>query len=79
MTTYVIIKRSQRFVQGDERSRTNPGHGYPAHYEEISEFIEYSDHEEWKSDVEVLAKRGANFKAGSFEEVKPRITVEIDL
>jgi hypothetical protein len=30
---WVIIKNGQVYVPGDERSKTNPGHGYPAHTE----------------------------------------------
>jgi len=31
----VIFKTTTYHVEGDERSRTNPGHGYPAHDDKI--------------------------------------------
>lgn len=31
MDRYAIIQTERFDVPGDERSRTNPGHGYPAH------------------------------------------------
>lgn len=38
----VIIYKSQSvYIEGDERSRTNPGHGYPAHTETYSTFEHY--------------------------------------
>ncbi len=39
----VLINKSQTiYHEGDERSRTNPGHGYPAYSETINS-IEYYD------------------------------------
>jgi hypothetical protein len=32
----IIFKTTRYYVEGDERSRTNPGHGYPAHTDEIA-------------------------------------------
>lgn len=34
----LIFETSSTYVEGDERSRTNPGHGYPAHYETHNSF-----------------------------------------
>ncbi len=28
---FIIVVKGSYHVEGDERSRTNPGHGYPAH------------------------------------------------
>jgi hypothetical protein len=35
---YAIMKDDGVHIPGDERSRTNPGHGYPAH---TQDFIDY--------------------------------------
>ena len=40
----------QRWVPGDERSRTNPGHGYPEGYESYTDIIRFHAEEhlqEW--------------------------------
>ena len=29
--TYLLVEDASVHIPGDERSRTNPGHGYPAH------------------------------------------------
>lgn len=34
----LIFETTSTYVPGDERSRTAPGHGYPAHYETNSSF-----------------------------------------
>lgn len=38
---YAVIFKSQTTIPGDERSRTNPGHGYPEHTVEHNEFLEF--------------------------------------
>ena len=41
---YAIIVFNTRSIyhEGDERSRTNPGHGYPAYTEKVKEFEYFS-------------------------------------
>lgn len=40
---YAIIQFGSIYIPGDERSRTNPGHGYPASYETTIEMITFTD------------------------------------
>ena len=44
------------YVEGDERSRTNPGHGYPAHTDtfETNKITAYDNIDEWRADCELL-------------------------
>jgi hypothetical protein len=42
------------YIQGDERSRTNPGHGYPASNESVMDYVSYTDRAEWERDIESL-------------------------
>lgn len=72
----IIYKSDSVYIPGDERSRTNPGHGYPARTETIESFEHYvtEDKAEWESYVKALHFRNAgNFiffevqKLGSFE------------
>ena len=47
---YAALVKSSYHVPGDERSRTNPGHGYPAHdveYTNVVEFKNYQEMTEW--------------------------------
>lgn len=43
----IIYNTTSVYIEGDERSRTNPGHGYPAHTETYDSFehwvTEYKD------------------------------------
>lgn len=49
---WVIVKSQSVHIPGDERSRTNPGHGYPAsteHYVVVYEV--FTDEEAFKADL----------------------------
>jgi hypothetical protein len=50
-----IIEFGTIYHEGDERSRTNPGHGYPAYTETTSKYI-YYDHDERDKWVERIGK-----------------------
>ena len=45
---YAAIIESSYSVEGDERSKTNPGHGYPAHTVNYKEFKEFGSEDEMK-------------------------------
>lgn len=51
---YIVIEKHSVWVPGDERSRTHPGHGYPAHYEDTEYVTRCKDMRELESCV--LAK-----------------------
>jgi len=48
---YVIIEFGSVYIPGDERSRTNPGHGYPSHSESKIDFVKFSCREDWESEI----------------------------
>lgn len=50
----VIYKSESVYIEGDERSRTNPGHGYPARTETYESFEHYvtTDKTMWHSFIE---------------------------
>jgi hypothetical protein len=54
----VIIWRAE-YHEGDERSRTHPGHGYPAYTTEFQEFKPFEDENEFKKWVEFQEKSGS--------------------
>lgn len=53
---WAIITSSSFIIPGDERSRTNPGHGYSESTEDTITYEAYLDEEEFKS---ALVKRMA--------------------
>lgn len=71
----LVYSSSSVFIPGDERSRTNPGHGYPERYETYNSFEHYVSHdrEQWEALVKELFSEKKNFvffeveKLGSLE------------
>jgi hypothetical protein len=41
-----VVYEDSIFILGDERSRTNPGHGYPDSYESRSVYLPFKDQSE---------------------------------
>ncbi len=48
---WVIITNSSVTIPGDERSRTNPGHGYPERTERYITYEIYLTEEKWKQAI----------------------------
>jgi hypothetical protein len=48
---FAILTPKSVHVPGDERSRTNPGHGYPAHTEQSWEIEIFESEEKWKAEI----------------------------
>jgi len=48
---YVIVKIGSFFIPGDERSRTNPGHGYPERTEHYPEMRVTTDQVIWENGI----------------------------
>jgi hypothetical protein len=40
---YAVLVEASYHVEGDERSRTNPGHGYPAHTVDYISVVKFED------------------------------------
>jgi len=63
---WAIITTSSHYIPGDERSRTNPGHGYPASTVTSIEYQAFTDQAKWKNAVQ----RMSNSKPGGFVALK---------
>jgi hypothetical protein len=48
---FVILELGSISIPGDERSRTHPGHGYPAHTETTVKYIVFNSREAWETEI----------------------------
>ena len=64
--SYAILYPESITIPGDERSRTNPGHGYPEHSVDYWRIEMFASKEEWEAEISRLSKR----KSHSHEEFK---------
>jgi len=76
---YVILTGSSIHIPGDERSRTNPGHGYPASTEYHINYQIYDKKEDWEEQIRILTDRRESFKAGVMTPVKITTMVNVDI
>jgi hypothetical protein len=73
-----LVSRSVT-IPGDERSRTNPGHGYPEHTESYLELVEFKD----KAAMEAWVTRSTtgyskpSFRLIHYEELKYETTTTV--
>jgi len=54
---FAILRFKRTYIPGDERSRTHPGHGYPAHTETSVTYQVFVDEIEWRNEIEHLTLR----------------------
>lgn len=50
---WAVIRFGTVYIPGDERSRTNPGHGYQAEHMPISEYHSFDDFEKLREYVKL--------------------------
>jgi len=65
---FAIVTQDSVHIPGDERSRTHPGHGYPAETRYFSVYEAFTDRELWESRIRNLTRSQERFHA---MEVKP--------
>lgn len=77
---YAIIEFGQIYIEGDDRSKKNPGHGYPGGYESTVKYIAYTDINEWTA--EITRRQKDSFYKDKFVAIKStpaKITTEIQV
>ena len=77
----VIVEKNIHH-EGDERSRTHPGHGYPAHTETVNEFIEFKNEDEfrhWIEREESNRYSSKTYRAIAYQPLAIKKTVSFDI
>jgi len=80
---YAVIRKVSHHIPGDERSRTHPGHGYPAHTVTETVIQTFESKEEWEAWIirEEGRSRREEYTPIVYREasVKTTITVDTDI
>lgn len=74
---WAIIQIRSIHIPGDERSRTAPGHGYPAHTEQAVVYQAYTALADWEHEIERLTIRGEQFRAITADVAKVSVRVAV--
>lgn len=76
---WAIIQTTSVNIPGDERSRTNPGHGYPASTETFITYRAFNSEAEWANEIERLTlERSEPFRAIRVEVAKIAVRVAVE-
>jgi hypothetical protein len=78
---YALLHFSSVYIEGDERSRTNPGHGYPGGYENRVQYIAFETSSDAKEYIESLGNSydESKYKLIYVTPVKVTKTIQIDI
>ena len=60
---FAIVRERSVHIPGDDRSRTNPGHGYPASTETFTVYEAFLDRAAWERRITDLTSRREPFRA----------------
>lgn len=74
---YGVIYNVSIYHEGDERSRTHPGHGYPAHTENVETFKSFENEDLLKDWIR--RNKDKTYKVIKYEEVKVTLRLDVDL
>jgi hypothetical protein len=72
----LVYKQHSVYHEGDERSRTHPGHGYPAYTEVFTKAEHYvtENYGVWETEVKRLAEKKEQFVAFAVEHLAEIVT-----
>ena len=78
---FAIIEFSSIYVPGDERSITNPGHGYPGGTEQTINYIVFRTRELWEQSIvqRTLSKSSKPFVPVVARKAKVEVVTKIDV
>lgn len=76
---FAIVVFSSFWVEGDQRSRDYPGHGYPGHSENKAEYRAFLDRAEWEKEVDTYTEQKANFVAFTAKPAVVETVVKVNI
>ena len=74
-----IITNNAVSVPGDERSRTNPGHGYPGYTERSFNIEVYESLDLWEKEVAKLTLSKSSFQAVKINPAKITTNISVSV
>ena len=79
---YAAFIQDSYHVEGDERSRTNPGHGYPAHtvdYVKVEEFKDEAEMRRWVERQEKSTYSRSKYRIVKCIPMEVKTTVNVEV
>lgn len=80
---YLIVTKRTISFDGDERSRTNPGHGYGAYTKEVDVniYFQLTEKDKLIEEIKRLSSSNTKYKLFSIKPIEAKVstTVEVSL
>jgi hypothetical protein len=77
---FVILEFDSISIPGDERSRTHPGHGYPAHTETTVKYIVFNSREAWEAEIKSRTTDDSRYRRSNWAPlICRRAAVSVDV
>ena len=76
---FAVIEYTSVYIPGDERSRTNPGHGYPASTEYHVEYIVFESREAWEIYIKLKGNKRSEITPIHVTPAKVQTTVSVQV
>lgn len=76
---WAIVTYVSTYVEGDERSRTNPGHGYPAHTVQNTQYEAFATEVAWKQAIEKYEARTLPVPYSAMLVTPARVSTSVEI
>jgi hypothetical protein len=76
---YAIIESDSVYIEGDERSRTNPGHGYPGYTNYYTTYIVFYNKETWEAYIKTNDRKKFVAVCTYPAEIKTEVKVSVNI
>lgn len=78
-THFALIEQATVYHEGDERSRTHPGHGYPAYSENVLRYQAFDTKQQLLQAVSTLINSNAKFAVMEVKPLQTRTNLQISV
>ena len=78
---FVILEFDSVYIPGDERSRTNPGHGYGEQTLPVVNYIAFASRQEWEMEVHARTQNSTAYSTQWVPIIarKAKVRVQIEV
>lgn len=74
---FCMLVPKSTYIPGDERSRTDPGHGYPAETQKSWDLLAFENQTDWEDEISARTLAGKDFVP--FKMIRPEVSISTEV